>query len=79
MAKLACEKLVEAIFKETAFLDLFHKLHHSKEWEEGSTTASILATLNDYFHDYEKFIDPSNFKRYASTSALIVKAVKLAL
>ena len=65
VARLATEKLVEAIFGEAAFLELFHKLHHSREWEEGDTTASILATANDYFHDYEKFIDPSNFKRWA--------------
>ncbi len=63
IAKLATEKLVDAVFKEQAFLDLFHKLYHTPEWEEGSTTSSILATLNDYFHDYERYIDPSNYKR----------------
>ena len=63
MAKVATEKLVEAVFKEPVFLELFDKLYHTKDWEDGSATASILATLNDYFHDYEKYIDPANFKR----------------
>lgn len=75
IAKLATEKLVDAIFVEQPFLDLFQKLYHTQDWEDGSATASILATLNDYFHDYERYIDPSNYKR--STVRGLCKGVSL--
>jgi len=58
-------KLVDVIFQEAPFTELFHKLYHTPDWVDGSATASILATLDDYFHDYETFIEPSNFKRHA--------------
>lgn len=79
IAKLATEKLVEAIYKEQAFLDLYHKLYHTQDWEDGSATASILATLNDYFHDYERYIDPSNYKRCPPlTSSMLFVLLRLA-
>jgi len=49
--------------QDAPFMELFHKLYHTPEWVDGSATASILATLNDYFQDYEHFVEPSNFKR----------------
>lgn len=64
LAKLAGGKLVQIMFKEQAFLDLFQRLYHSEEWVDRSTTSSILATLKDYFQDYEAAIDASNFKRH---------------
>lgn len=63
LAKLATTKLANLIFQESALLDVFHLLYHTEEWTSGNATATILATLNDYFHDYERFIDSSNFKR----------------
>ena len=63
LAKVATVKLVELVFKEAAFLELFHKLYHGSEWQDGSATASILATLKDYFQDYSVFIDASYFKK----------------
>ena len=57
---------MEQVFREAAFLDLFQKLYHTDAWLDGSATASILATLNDYFADYQAFIDPSNYKRCVS-------------
>jgi hypothetical protein len=65
IAKLASVKLVDVIFQEAPFIELFQKLYHTPDWVDGSATGSILATLNDYFQDYERFIEPSNFKRQA--------------
>lgn len=55
--------MVIAIFADAAFAELFHKLYCSEEWQGGVTSASILATLGDYFEDYETLIEPSWFKR----------------
>ena len=63
LAKEAVGHLVSAIFADTAFAELFHKLYCSEEWQSGVTTQSILATLGDYFDDYETLIEPSWFKR----------------
>ncbi|BDA50552.1 Exocyst complex component 3 [Coccomyxa sp. Obi] len=65
LAKEAVGHLVNAIFADTAFAELFHKLYCSEEWQSGVTTQSILATLGDYFEDYETLIEPSWFKRLA--------------
>jgi hypothetical protein len=71
IAKLAGVKLVDAMFQDAPFMDLFHKLYHTPEWVDGTATSSILATLNDYFQDYEHFIESSNFKRYAAPLATL--------
>jgi hypothetical protein len=65
LAKEAVGHLVNAIYADAAFADLFHKLYCSEEWQGGVTTASILATLGDYFEDYETLLEPSWFKRCA--------------
>lgn len=63
LAKEAVGHLVSSIFADHAFMELFHKLYCSEEWLSGSVTASIIATLGDYFDDYEKLIEQSWFKR----------------
>jgi exocyst complex component 3 len=70
LAKEAVGDLVNSIFADQAFMELFHKLYCSDEWLSGSTTASIIATLGDYFDDYEKLIELSWFKRSACTGNL---------
>lgn len=63
LAKEAVGHLVASIFSDAAFAELFHKLYCSEEWQNGETTLSILATLGDYFEDYETLIEHSWFKR----------------
>jgi len=63
LAKEAVGHLVASVFSDAAFAELFHKLYCSEEWQSGETTHSILATLGDYFEDYETLIEPSWFKR----------------
>lgn len=69
LAKAATGKLVEGVFKEPPFLELFQKLYHTDDWLDGSVTSSVLATVNDYFQDYQSAIDAANFKRHAAHSA----------
>ena len=54
------------VFGDAAFAELFHRLFCSADWQSGATTASILATLGDYFDDFERYLEPSWFKRCAS-------------
>lgn len=63
LAKLAMTGLVQFIFADTAFSGLFHKLYCSSEWTGGNTTASILATLQDFLKDYEEWVEATSFKR----------------
>ena len=57
--------LVGAVFGDAAFAELFHRLFCSEDWQGGRATASILATLGDYFDDFERCLEPSWFKRCA--------------
>lgn len=63
VAKAATALLVNSIFADTAFLELFSKLCCSDEWKQGAVTASILATLEDYLGDFKRMLDESFFKR----------------
>ncbi|KAK9812960.1 hypothetical protein WJX72_006516 [[Myrmecia] bisecta] len=65
LAKAAVAQLVGSIFSDTDFAELFHKLYGTDEWKAGVITGSILATLGDYFGDYETLIEASFFKRLA--------------
>ena len=63
VAKAATVLLVNSIFADTAFLELFSKLCCTDEWKQGAVTASILATLEDYLADFQHMLDESFFKR----------------
>ena len=64
LAKAATGLLVKSMFSDTAFLDLFNKLCCSDDWKQGTTTASILATLADYLADFKRMLEDAFFKRY---------------
>lgn len=64
LAKAATALLVKSMFSDTAFLDLFTKLCCSDDWKQGTTTASILATLGDYLEDFKRMLEDAFFKRY---------------
>ncbi|KAL3132011.1 hypothetical protein ABBQ32_008631 [Trebouxia sp. C0010 RCD-2024] len=63
LAKAATTLLVKSMFSDTAFLDLFTKLCCSDDWKQGTTTASILATLGDYLEDFKRMLEDAFFKR----------------
>ena len=63
LAKLVTLALVDSMFALTDFAALFFKLYGSPEWSGGEVTASILATLGDYFEDYKQGLEPSWFRR----------------
>lgn len=64
VAKAATALLVKSMFSDSAFLDLFNKLCCSDDWKQGTTTASILATLADYLADFKRMLEDAFFKRY---------------
>lgn len=66
LAKAATALLVKSMFNDPAFLDLFTKLCCSDDWKQGTTTASILATLGDYLEDFKRMLEDAFFKRYPS-------------
>jgi exocyst complex component 3 len=63
LAKEAVSHLAASIFSDAAFIELFHKAFASEEWQQGVTTASILATVGDYLEDFEHLIEAFWFKR----------------
>ena len=71
LSKEAVSHLVSSIFSDAAFLELFHKLFCSEDWQQGTTTDSILATVGDYLEEFEHLIEAFWFKRYALYSCLL--------
>ncbi|CAK0787040.1 hypothetical protein CVIRNUC_010256 [Coccomyxa viridis] len=65
LSKEAVSHLVSSIFSDAAFLELFHKLFCSEDWQQGTTTDSILATVGDYLEEFEHLIEAFWFKRLA--------------
>lgn len=63
LAKTATALLVKCIFSDTAFVDLFSKVCCNDDWKQGTTTASILATISDYLGDFQRMLDEAFFKR----------------
>ena len=72
LSKEAVSHLVSSIFSDAAFLELFHKLFCSKDWQQGTSTDSILATVGDYLEEFEHLIEAFWFKRYALYSSLLI-------
>ena len=65
LSKEAVAHLVASIFSDTAFVELFHRAFCSEDWQQGATTASILATVGDYLEDFEHLLEAFWFKRCA--------------
>ncbi|KAK9827315.1 hypothetical protein WJX81_003676 [Elliptochloris bilobata] len=63
LAKSAVAHLVGTIFGDSALAELFQKLYCSEDWQQGTVTGSILATLSDYFDDFKQLLEPTFFKR----------------
>ena len=72
LSKEAVSHLVSSIFSDAAFLEVFHKLFCSEDWQQGTTTDSILATVGDYLEEFEHLIEAFWFKRYALCSSLLI-------
>jgi len=65
LAKSAVAHLVGTIFGDSALAEPFQKLFCTEEWQQGTITGSILATLGDYFDDFKQLLEPTFFKRCA--------------
>ena len=63
VAKSATTLLVNSVYGDAAFLELYSKLCCTEEWKQGAVTASILATLDDYLGDFKRMLDEAFFKR----------------
>ena len=78
LAKAATALLVKSMFSDTAFLDLFNKLCCSDDWKQGTTTASILATLADYLADFKRMLEDAFFKRYLRSCSMTATVFDMA-
>eukprot|EP00877_Chromochloris_zofingiensis_P004011 jgi/Chrzof1/13610/Cz08g04030.t1 len=63
LAKSISRRIVDLIFADTGMAELLKKLCTHAEWLNGTTTATIIATINDYFLDVGTFVEPSFSKR----------------
>lgn len=77
LAKAATALLVKSMFSDTAFLDLFNKLCCSDDWRQGTSSASILATLADYLADFQRMLQHAFFKRYLLTCDMTAPPLSL--
>lgn len=66
LAKEAAAAAVALVFADPAFADLLSRLYASDEWRSGAATASVLATLEDFLRDFERWVLPPFYRRHAS-------------
>lgn len=63
LAKAWSRRLIEMMYSDAGLLDQWRKMYCSNEWLSGQTTATILATIGDYFNDITTFVEPGFCKR----------------
>lgn len=65
VAKEAAAALVASVFADPAFADLLTRLCCTDEWRAGGVTASVLATLEDFLQDFQRWVEPGFCRRLA--------------
>lgn len=65
VAKEAAAALVASVFADPAFADLLTRLCCTDEWRAGGVTASVLATLEDFLQDFQRWVEPGFCRRWA--------------
>ncbi len=81
VALAAC---VETVFGDPGFADLFGRVGYSDGWLSGTVTGSVLATLDDFMHDFETWLQPQLYRKLvdlllAETTAHFLAAVTMQL
>eukprot|EP00879_Flechtneria_rotunda_P007701 GHRR01008074.1.p1 GENE.GHRR01008074.1~~GHRR01008074.1.p1 ORF type:complete len:855 (+),score=308.81 GHRR01008074.1:359-2923(+) len=68
LAKAWAGRLVDMMYSDAGLLELWRKMYTSSDWLAGTTTATILATIGDYFNDITTFVEPGFCKRVCEGS-----------
>jgi len=81
---VALSPCVETVFGDPGFADLFGRVGFSDGWLSGTVTGSVLATLDDFMHDFETWLQPQLYRKLidlllAETMAHFVAAVTMQL
>lgn len=59
----AVARCVEVVFSDPGFGELFGRVACSDAWVGGTVTGSVLATLDDFFQDFERWMQRSLYLR----------------
>ncbi|KIY92823.1 hypothetical protein MNEG_15140, partial [Monoraphidium neglectum] len=65
VAKSMAGAISAEVMRDAGLGDQFGRLYSHSDWVAGTTTATILATLQDYFGDISTFVEPGFAKRVA--------------
>ncbi|KAL4437795.1 hypothetical protein ABPG77_005707 [Micractinium sp. CCAP 211/92] len=65
LAKEAAAALVAAVYADPGFADLLTRLCCTDDWRGGGLTASMLATLEDFLQDFQRWVEPGFYRRLA--------------
>lgn len=81
---VALSSCVETVFGDPGFADLFGRVGFSDGWLSGTVTDSVLATLDDFMHDFETWLQPQLYRKLVDlllgeTTAHFVAAVTMQL
>eukprot|EP00878_Enallax_costatus_P028845 GHUV01031195.1.p1 GENE.GHUV01031195.1~~GHUV01031195.1.p1 ORF type:complete len:391 (+),score=148.69 GHUV01031195.1:342-1514(+) len=63
LAKAWSNQLIYIIYSDAGLVDQWRRMYNSQEWLNGTTTATIRATLEDYFTDVSTFVEPGFCRR----------------
>jgi exocyst complex component 3 len=81
---VALSSCVETVFGDPGFADLFGRVGYSDGWLSGTVTGSVLATLDDFMHDFETWLQPQLYRRLVDlllkeTTAHFIAAITMQL
>ena len=84
VGEVAIAACVEAVFADPGFGELFGCVGNSDKWLGGTVTGSVLATLEDFLHDFDTWLQPPLYTRLielmlGETTALFIAAVTMQL
>ncbi len=73
LAREAAAAAVGVVFSDPGFGELFARVGCSDEWRAGVATGSVLATLDDFMGDFQRWLEPPLAARLAA--ALLAETV----
>lgn len=84
VGEVAIAACVEAVFADPGFGELFAVVGNSDKWLNGTVTGSVLATIEDFLHDFETWLQPPLYIRLVElmlgeTTAHFIAAVTMQL
>ncbi|GBF89218.1 exocyst complex component Sec6 [Raphidocelis subcapitata] len=65
LAKALAAAVCSEVMRDAGLAEQFGRLYAGQDWASGATTATVVATLKDYFGDVSTFVEPGFAKRIA--------------